>query len=180
MSDHAIASPTSDAAYADFVRTVWKHHLRVARLLTGDPERGEELLQECLVKLYVRWRKVAKQGDPQAYLRRMLVNGSVSWWRSGRREYLLAEPPERADPVADGALAAVHEPREELRRALLALPRQQRAVVVLRHYADLTEREVAATLGCTIGTVKSHHARAMARMRELLPELESQDSEGMR
>lgn len=165
-----MASPTSDAAYAEFVRTIWDHHLRVARLLTGDPHRGEELLQECLVKLYVRWRKVAKRGDPQAYLRRMLVNGNVTWWRRGRREHLLAEPPERADPVAADALAAVREPREELRRALLALPRQQRAVVVLRHYADLTEREVAGALGCTVGTVKSHHARAMARLRELLPD----------
>ncbi|MGN9913508.1 sigma factor [Phytohabitans sp. LJ34] len=72
-----MASPTSDAAYADFVRTAWDQHLRVARLLTGDPLRAEELLQDCLVKLYVRWRKVAARGDPQAYLRRMLVNGTL-------------------------------------------------------------------------------------------------------
>lgn len=162
MSDHAVP-PTSDAAYAAFVRKAWDHHLGMARLLTGDRYRAEELLQDCLVKLYVRWRTVAKRGDPQAYLRRMLINGNVSRWRRQRREYLTAETPDLPCPLAE-----LREPLEELRRALLALPRQQRAVVVLRHYADLTEREVAGMLRCTVGTVKSHHARAIARLRELL------------
>ncbi|WP_222722120.1 SigE family RNA polymerase sigma factor [Actinomadura alba] len=160
------ASPLSDAAYTAFVEVAWDRHLRVATLLTGDAHRAEELLQDCLVELYVRWPRVSKSGDPHAYLRRMLVNGNVSWWRRRRRELLTAETPDRADP-----LSAPREPHEELRRALLALPRQQRAVVVLRHFDDLTEKAVAAALGCTVGTVgtvKSQHFRAMARLRELL------------
>jgi RNA polymerase sigma-70 factor (sigma-E family) len=154
---------STDGSYAAFVRASWGQHLRTARLLTGDPDHGEELLQDCLVKLYVRWRRVAGLGDPHAYLRRMLVNARVSRWRRSRREQLVWDTPDQADPRA-----LPREPHEQLRRALLGLPRQQRAVVVLRHYADLTEQEVATTLGCSIGTVKSHHARAIKRLRALL------------
>ena len=162
MSEHR--ERTTDAAFAAFVERSWDHHLKVARLLTGDPHRAEDLLQDCLVKLYPKWRRVARRGDPQAYLRRMLANGNVSWWRRRRRENLVADSPERADPRA-----VPTEPYEELRRALLALPRQQRAIVVLRHYADLSEKEVAAALGCTVGTVKSQNHRALAKLRTLLP-----------
>lgn len=162
MSDQSVP-PKSDAAYAAFVQRAWDGHLRVARLLTGDADRAEELLQDCLVKLYLRWPRVVSRGTPHAYLRRMLVNGNVSWWRRVRREQIMAETPDRPDPLAHPC-----EPREELRRALLALPRQQRAVVVLRYYADLPEKDVAAALGCKVGTVKSHHSRAMTRLRELL------------
>lgn len=156
---------SSDSGFAAFVSTAWRPHLRLARLLTGDPHHGEELLQDSLVRLYQRWRRVAKRGDPHAYLRRCLINGNVSRWRRSRREVLAAEVPEHED-----AAAAHREPYDELRAALLALPKQQRAVVVLRHYADLSEGDIAAALGCTVGTVKSHHHRAMRRLRELLPE----------
>jgi RNA polymerase sigma-70 factor (sigma-E family) len=153
----------ADMAYAAFVRRAWDHHLRVARLLTGDPHRGEELLQDCLVKLYARWRWVSRHHEPDRYLKRMLANGNVSWWRRRRRENLVAESADRADPHA-----GPNEPYEELSRALLTLPRKQRAIVVLRHYADLSEKEVAATLGCSVGTVKAQNSRALARLRELL------------
>ncbi|MEV0160894.1 sigma-70 family RNA polymerase sigma factor [Nonomuraea fuscirosea] len=118
-----MSDTTGDAAYAAFAEVTWERHLAVAILLTGDRHRGEELLQDCLVRLYVRWRRVA-----------------------------------------------VTDPHEELRRALLRLPRRQRTVVVLRHYEDLTEKAVAAVLGCSVGTVKSQHFRAMARLRAALRE----------
>jgi RNA polymerase sigma-70 factor (sigma-E family) len=162
VSDQDTGPPT-DVSYAAFVRSTWSHHLRVARLLTGDQDQAEELLQDCLVRLYARWRRVAGSGDPRAYLRRMLVNARVSRWRRFRREELVWDTPDLEDPRS-----APHEPHDHVRRALLALPRQQRAVVVLRHYADLTEPEVAAALGCSVGTVKSHHARAVTRLRALL------------
>jgi RNA polymerase sigma-70 factor (sigma-E family) len=139
-------------------------YLRLARLLTGDRDRGEELLQDSLVRLYVRWRRAATR-DPHAYLRRMLVNGNISWWRLRRREYLSAAPPEQADPDANRP-----DQDDALRAALLALPAGQRAVVLLRYYDDLTEREVARALGCTVGTVKSQNARGLRRLRELLDE----------
>ncbi|MFI5529765.1 SigE family RNA polymerase sigma factor [Kitasatospora sp. NPDC051853] len=154
---------SEDAAYAAFVEAAWHRHLRTATLITGDRHRAEELLQDCLVKLYVRWRRAATD-DPHAYLRRMLANGHVSWWRRRRRELLTDAPPDSAAPVAlpDGT--------EELRRALLTLPERQRAVVVLRHVEDLSEKDTAAALGCSVGTVKSQNARAMARLRTTLRE----------
>jgi RNA polymerase sigma-70 factor (sigma-E family) len=155
-------TPTADAAYSRFVAANWERYLRVARLLTGDAHRGEELLQDSLVKLFVRWRRASIRGDPHAYLRRTLINGNISWWRRWRRERLVAEPPDHEDARA-GA-----EPQDQLRRALRQLPPGQRAVVVLRHYEDLTEREVAAVLRCTVGTVKSQNARALDKLRELL------------
>ena len=161
-----------DIEYVAFVEANWDRYLRLARLLTGDRHRGEELLQDCLVRLYVRWRRVAGKGDPHPYLRRMLVNGNVSWWRRRRREQLVGIPPEFETPAATG-----REHREDLRQALLRLPYRQRAVVVLRHYEDLTERETASVLGCTIGTVKSQNARALARLRELLGDGTEETSE---
>ncbi|GAA2259034.1 SigE family RNA polymerase sigma factor [Actinomadura luteofluorescens] len=157
-----VSEPTQEAAYVSFAAAAWKRHYGLATLLTGDAHRAEELLQDCLVKLYVRWRRVA-DGDPDAYLKRMLVNGNVSWWRRRRRE-VLTEAPERLDVRSNSP----REPDDELRRALLALPRQQRAVVVLRHYADMTEAAAAELLGCSVGTVKSQHSRAMKRLRSTL------------
>ncbi|GAA4202195.1 SigE family RNA polymerase sigma factor [Actinocatenispora rupis] len=161
---------SADESYADFVSRSWEGYLRVARLLTGDPHRAEELLQDCLVRLYARWRAVSRRGSPDAYLRRMLVNGNVSWWRRRRRESLVAEPAERIGP------SPVSHHDDELRRALLALPRRQRAVMVLRYYADLPEREVAAVLGCSVGAVKTQNSRALHRLRGLL----ATDSQGVR
>ncbi|MEV4759809.1 SigE family RNA polymerase sigma factor [Micromonospora sp. NPDC049559] len=163
MTEEATASSSSDASYAAFVEDAWTRYLGLAILLGGDRHRAEELLQDCLVKLYVRWRQVTRRGDPHAYLRRMLVNGKVSWWRRTRRETLMAETPERPDPHAAPA-----DVPQDLRAALLALSRQQRAVLVLRYYADLTEQQVATELGCSIGTVKTQHSRAMAKLRALL------------
>ncbi|GAB3990583.1 SigE family RNA polymerase sigma factor [Actinoallomurus acanthiterrae] len=161
-----VSDTTKDLTYAAFVEAAWSRHLGVATLLTGNPHQAEELLQDCLVKLYVRWRRVAA-GDPDAYLRRMLVNGNVSWWRRRRRELLTAQTPDRIDPAS-----APREPNEELRRALLALSHQQRTIVVLRYFEDLTEKSVAAALGCTVGTVKNQHHRAIRRLRELLRHLD--------
>ncbi|MFE0458615.1 SigE family RNA polymerase sigma factor [Kitasatospora sp. NPDC058965] len=157
---------TEDDTYAAFVEAAWHRHLRTAVLLTGDRHRAEDLLQDCLVKLYVRWRR-AVADDPHAYLRRMLFNGQVSWWRRRRRELLTDEVPEPAGRYADPPAEFLDE-LDELHRALRRLPERQRAVVVLRHVEDLSERDTAAVLGCSIGTVKSQNARAMARLRTAL------------
>lgn len=157
-----------DADYAAFVRAAWHRHLRTATLITGDRHRAEELLQDCLVKLYVRWGRMSG-ADPHAYLRRMLANGNISWWRRHRRELLTDETPEGLHGRT-GPAGSPYEPDDELRRALLALPRHQRSVVVLRYVEDLSEKDTAAALGCSVGTVKSQNARAMARLRVALRE----------
>ncbi len=92
-----------DREFVAFVEDYWDRYLRLARLLTGNSHLGEELLQDTLVRLYVRWRRLSDR-DPHAYVRRMLVNGNVSWWRRRRREQLVESPPgDRSDEQPQAA-----------------------------------------------------------------------------
>ena len=156
-----------DERFAAYVRDRGGHHLRVAVLLTGDWHAAEDLVQASLVKLYRAWPKLRLDGHPDAYLRRIMVNTHRSWWRARwRRETPTADLPDTviAD-FADGqALGA------QVRQALQALPRQQRAALVLRYCADLPEAEVADLLGCSPGTVKTHTHRGLRALHEILKE----------
>jgi RNA polymerase sigma-70 factor (sigma-E family) len=140
--------------------------LRLAFLLTGDAHLAEDLVQASLVKVMGRWEQVTASGDPHAYVRTVLLRTALGWrkrkWNGERPSDVL---PDRASA---GDEAATVVARERLRRALLALPPRQRAAVVLRHYEDLSEADAADALGCSIGTVKSHTARGLARLRTLL------------
>ncbi|GLZ02256.1 DNA-directed RNA polymerase sigma-70 factor [Actinoplanes sp. NBRC 103695] len=166
MSNRGRSVDPSDAGFAAFVAGGWGRFLWTAIVLSGDRHQGEELLQECLVKLYSRWPQVVRKGDPNAYLRRMLVNGNVSRWRRWRRELPVAQAPDRPDDRA-----VVQEPEDTLRQAVWELPRQQRAVIVLRYFEDLTEKDTAAVLGCSVGAVKSTHARALTKLRQVSSDL---------
>lgn len=156
-----------DADEAGFTRWAAQRQptlLRTAVLLTGDRHRAEDLLQEALTAVAARWARLAGQ-DPDAYARQVVVRRNISWWRKHRREVVLEAP----DP---GAAADVPTDRRLLLdRALAALTPRQRAVVVLRFYADLTERDTAAALGVSVGTVKSQTHLALRRLREAAPEL---------
>ena len=173
----------TDTEYAAFVAANWDRYLRLAYLLTGSEHAAEELVQDTLVKLYARWRRLSVIGDPNAYVRRMLANGNVSRWRRSRREQLVDAPPETGTAAAGRGLTATpelwpgeREGAEGLRRALMCLPAGQRAVAVLRHFEDLSEKQVAAVLGCSVGTVKSQNAKALAALRRhLSPSLEQDD-----
>ena len=133
--------------------------LRSAYLLTGDLHRAQDLVQEALVKVALRWSRL-RDGNPTAYARRIVVNDNVSWWRR-RRETTSAESD---DTVPDGVSS---DPVTALvvRRALMRLTPAQRAVLVLRHFDDLSERDTAEALGVSVGTVKSQNAAALARLR---------------
>jgi RNA polymerase sigma-70 factor (sigma-E family) len=134
--------------------------LRVAYLLTRDWALAEDLLQTSLAKTWSVWRRI--EGDPEPYVRRVLVNTYTSWWRrrwNGERP--ASELPER--PSADSHREV--DDRDQVVRALRRLPRQQRAVLVLRYYEDLSEAEIAETLGISGGTVKSHAAKGLANLR---------------
>jgi RNA polymerase sigma-70 factor (sigma-E family) len=158
---------TRDQEFLEFVRASGRYLLRTAVLLCGDPVRAEELVQATYERTYRSWR-VARDGDPQAYARRVLVNLRVDGWRRTRRE-VVVDPgalPEQAGPDNTGAVVA----RNAVVQALARLPLAQRRVVVLRHLLDLTETEVAHELGISVGTVKSHHARGIARLREIFAE----------
>lgn len=138
--------------------------IRSAYLLTGDLHRSEDLVQEAMVKVALRWSRL-RDGHPTAYARRVIARDHVSLWRRRGREVPVA------DPVTDAAVSSDPETVLVVRRALDRLTPAQRAVVVLRHFDDLTERETADTLGVSIGTVKSQNAVALARLRTGAPEL---------
>lgn len=142
-----------------FVTARWGALLRTAYLLTRDRGRAEDLVQAALTKLWFAWDRV--DGDPEPYVRRILVTTHASWWR--RRWW--------SELVSDrvGELQAPGTDTVDLHvdvwTALGHLPPRQRAVLVLRYFEDLTEAETAAVLGCSIGTVKSQHAKAMRRLQ---------------
>jgi RNA polymerase sigma-70 factor (sigma-E family) len=138
--------------------------LRAALLMSGDRGRAEDLVQDALTHVAMRWRRL-RSGNPDAYARTVIYHGNVSWWRRRRHEVLTAYDvePEHQDPPLDRSLT--------LRRALAALTPRQRAVVVLRYYEDLTERETAEVLGVSVGTVKSQTHLALLRLRRAAPEL---------
>ncbi len=160
-----------DERFTAFVRSRGQHHLRMATLLTGNPDAAEDLVQASLLKLYRVWPRIDTSGEPDAYLRRVIVNTGRSWWRTRwRRETPVPEVPEAAegeDTAERHAVAAL------VREALARLSRQQRAVLVLRYCEDLPEAEVASLLGCSAGAVKTHAHRGLRALRESLGDLDS-------
>ncbi|NES28849.1 SigE family RNA polymerase sigma factor [Micromonospora terminaliae] len=138
--------------------------LRLARLLTGDEHRAEDLTQDVLARAYVHWRKIARADRPDVYVRRMLVNANTSWWRRRSSRELavdsFAERPERGDLGGEAA------DRDEMWRLIRALPDRQRAVLVLRYYEDLDDATIAQILDCSPVTVRTHAMRALAQLRE--------------
>ncbi|KOX25963.1 hypothetical protein ADK67_16275 [Saccharothrix sp. NRRL B-16348] len=134
--------------------------LRTAFLLTRDRGHAEDLLQTSLARAWRVWRRV--QGDPEPYVRRIIVNTYATWWR---RKWRAEQPTDvLPEPVGASPEADVDQ-REWLWQALGRLPRRQRAVVVLRFYEDLTEAQAAHALGVSVGTVKSQTSKALARLR---------------
>ena len=138
--------------------------LRSTYLLTGDLHRAEDLVQEALVKVALRWDRL-RDGNPTAYARTIVVRDHISWWRRRGREYPVAEP------FGDTAVSSDPDTAMVVRRALQRLTPGQRAVVVLRHFDDLSVEETATLLRVAPGTVKSQNAAALARLREGAPEL---------
>jgi RNA polymerase sigma-70 factor (sigma-E family) len=147
-----------------FVAARYVALLRTAYLLTGHHQDAEDLLQQTLVKAVGAWRRI--EGDPEPYVRTILVRQNVSRWRHRRWRELSADVLPEGQVVAEGV-----EDRLALHRALGVLAPRQRAVIVLRYYEDLTEAETARALGVAVGTVKSQARDALRRLREAWPEL---------
>jgi RNA polymerase sigma-70 factor (sigma-E family) len=158
----------SEAAFERFVAAQGSSLLRFAYLLAESREAGEDLVQAALERCYRHWRRVQRTDRPDRYVRRMLANAAVDRWRLRRRtpESPLDAAAERAagDPI--GSLLD----RDELIQALRTLSPRQRVVVVLRYVEDLSEAETAALLDCSVGSVKSHASRGLARLRTVLVE----------
>jgi RNA polymerase sigma-70 factor (sigma-E family) len=157
--------------FEEFVTSRAAVLLRLAVLLSGDIHRAEDLLQTVLVRAYQRWDRVGAADQPEAYLKRMLVNEQLSWRRRrASGELPVAEAPPEAAAVTDGT--AVRADRDAAWALLARLPRRQRAVLVLRYYEDLADEQIAVILSCSPGTVRSNAKRALDALRSVVPTLD--------
>jgi RNA polymerase sigma-70 factor (sigma-E family) len=148
-----------EADFDEFVVSRSSALLRSAYLLVQDEGKAEDLVQTALTKAWFVWKRIE---DPEAYVRRIMVTTSVSWWRRRwNREPPTDQPPEPGVGTGADEPANAHD----LWVAIGHLPRGQRAAVVLRYLEDRTEADTAYLMGCSVGTVKSQCAKALAKLR---------------
>ena len=159
-----------EAEFTAFVTDRGQVLLRIAHALTGERASAEDLVQGALAKAYARWPRI--HGDAEAYVRKIIYNDRASSWRrAGRhREVPVAEPPERAHSSRPDQEVTN---RVTVREALQALPARQRAVLVLRYLEDRSVEETAEVLGCRPGTVASQAFRALAKLRDLVGDVDA-------
>lgn len=157
-------SSSDDDGFAVFVDAQLPRLLGYARVLTGNHHDAWDLTQETLVRMGVRWRKIDARGNPAAYARTTLVRLNIDRLRHAGRERSTRQPPDTAvtTPMPDGVDPWLAE-------AIASLPPRQRAALLLRYVDDLDLAGIAETMGCSVGTAKSHLSRGLARLRELAP-----------
>ncbi|HEY7174864.1 MAG TPA: SigE family RNA polymerase sigma factor [Micromonosporaceae bacterium] len=153
----------AEVTFEAFVAARLPALLRFAGALTGDRATAEDVVQEVLIRAHVRWRHIDALKRPEAYVQKMIVNEFLSWRRRFKRIQTHAEVPQVRDDAPDHA--TTYGDRDALRTELARLPRRQRAVLVLRYYAGMTDNEIAGELGCTAGTVRGYASRALATLR---------------
>jgi len=155
-----------DGSFEEYVISRGDALLRFAYVLSGDRYLAEDLVQEVLARIHGRWHRMAHVEQPDAYLRTAIVRQFLSWRRRRASGETPTDPmPERASTVDTATRQAT---RDEMWRLLAALPRKQRAVLVLRFYEDLPDAEIAGVLGCRQTTVRVHASRGLVRLRRLL------------
>jgi len=145
--------------------------VRLARGLLRDPQLAEDVVQDVLARALLQWSRVSAARDVDAYVRRMVVNACTSWFRrAARRERVTDQALVLDRPVGDRTDQFVD--RDLLIALLRRLPTKQRAVLVLRHYEGLADSDIARTLNCSEVTVRSNAHRGLARLRELMAEMD--------
>lgn len=164
-----------DAAFERFVVERSATLLRTAFMLIGDKVEAEDLLQTALLRTALKWRGV--NGQPDAYVRKVLVNLARDRWRRIKRrpvEHSMDDLPpaltfhhDHADTVVDNQLLA---------EGLATLSQRQREVLALRYFEDLSIADTAATMGTSEGTVKSYTSRALLQLREFLGDRATDDN----
>lgn len=150
-----------DDEFAAFATAATPGLLRTAWLICGNASQAEDLVQSAMVKVYVRWGKL-RHSQPQAFARKCMLNAHIDNHRRGKRETTVSELPEQHHHDREP------EDTDSVVRLLATLPTRERQVVVMRHYAGLSEAEVSNLLNISIGTVKSSGSRGLARLREAL------------
>lgn len=148
--------------FDDYVVRNQRALMRLATVLSGQTWLADDLVADVLGRAFERWDRIGAVADPHAYVRRMIVNDYVSWRRRLARTTPRADI-EPSESVSDGAQE--HAERDAMITRLDALPRKQRAAVVLRYYAGMSDADIAAELGCREITVRSQISRALATLR---------------
>ena len=153
---------SADTEFTEYMQGRWAQLVRLGYGLTGDQHLAEDLAQTALSRAYASWSRVRRTGNPDAYVRRIMVNANSGRFRKRRvSERLTGDVPDTAAVAAPG----LSDDRAPLMAALMALPYGQRAAVVLRYWMDMSETEAAQALGCSVGNVKSQASRALAKLR---------------
>ncbi|TWV45539.1 SigE family RNA polymerase sigma factor [Streptomyces misionensis] len=156
-----------DEEFGRFMAARWPRLLRTAFLLSGERHAAEDLAQSTLERVYTAWRRISTADDPDAYVRRVMINLHARRHRRRLKEFLapkddlglVREEADRGDRITQAV------DRDVLLRALAQLPARQRQAVVLRYWEDLTETQTAQAMGCSVGTVKSNTAKGIAKLR---------------
>jgi RNA polymerase sigma-70 factor (sigma-E family) len=157
-----------EAAYIEFVTARRARLRKVAYAICGDWDLADDVLQQALVKLYVAWPRVRRDGREEAYVRRILMRTNIDESRRPwRRERPTDDVPDTARPNS-----LPYEEHHALVQALQYLPEIQRKVVLLRHWLGLSVAETAAELHLVENTVKSHSSRGLKALRQILGQSE--------
>ena len=160
----------ADEAVEQLYATHYRRLVRLSVLLVGDLESAEEVVQDSFVAMHARWHSLREPEKGLAYLRQTVVNRSRSVLRHRGVRARYVAPAERDLPGADEH-ALVSERRDAVLRAMRELPDRQREVLALRYYLDLSEADIAETLGISRGAVKSHASRGVAALRLLMEDV---------
>jgi RNA polymerase sigma-70 factor (sigma-E family) len=159
-----VRSRDRDAEFSEFVRGRRSHLRRIAYAVCGDWNRADDLVQTALVKLYVAWPRVRRDGREEAYARTIIVRANID---ESRRPWRRERPGPAVEDRAGPPVLPL-EDRDALFDALHRLPEMQRKTVLLRHWLGLSVAETAAELGISEGTVKSHTSRALDALHQVL------------
>jgi len=161
-----MSGSTRDTEFSAYMAARQPALIRTAFLLTGDRATAEDLVQTSLAKLYLSWDKVLNRESIDGYIRRIMINEHNSLWRRAWKRTEVA-----SDVVADHSVVDVYDDGSAAAvwDLVKTLPRKQRTVVVLRYYEQLSEAEIAHTMGISTGTVKSQASRALAALRQRVP-----------
>jgi len=166
-SSWAAAGPTADQAMVRLYRRNFTALVRLATFLVRDTATAEEVVQDAFINMHRGWHRLRDEENALAYLRQAVVNRA----RSVLRHRVIVErnaPKAMPDlPSAEDGAISMFE-RSAVIAALRDLPGRQREALILRYYADLSEAEIAAAMGISKGSVKSHTARGMMALRAAL------------
>lgn len=167
---HSLTRADRDGALRDLYEEHYRSLVRLACLLLDDRGLGEEVVQEAFIKLHGAWHRIDDLGTAPAYLRSIVLNLSRSRMRH-RQVVERHKPTSVPEPTSPADAAVLREDQREVLDALRSLPRRQRECLALRYYQDLSEAEIAETLGISKGSVKSHSSRGMAALTKKLEAL---------